>query len=230
MTKNEAGDRTAARAAMMHEIARDVRLVAHLLGKDELDPAVMAALGRVPREIFVPEGRRAAAYVNAPLPIGHGQTISQPFIVALMTDMLALRPDSRVLEIGTGCGYQTAVLAEIAARVHTVEYVPELAAAAARRLESLGYTNIAYRTGDGRAGWPEQAPYDAIIVTAAAETPPPALVEQLAPGGRMAIPLGPRDEDQELCLLTKGSDGEVARRAILPVAFVPLVSGTPSQD
>ncbi|MDA0704191.1 MAG: protein-L-isoaspartate(D-aspartate) O-methyltransferase [Proteobacteria bacterium] len=232
MTKDGAGDRTAAAArdAMMHEIARDVRLVADRLGKDEFDPAVMAALGRVPREAFVPEGRRAAAYVNAPLPIGHGQTISQPFIVAAMTDMLALRAESRVLEIGTGCGYQTAVLAEIAARVYTIEFVAELGESAARRLESLGYTNIAYRTGDGRAGWPEHAPYDAVIVTAAAETPPPALVEQLAPGRRMAIPLGPRREGQELCLLIKGADGQVARRAILPVAFVPLVSGPRCQD
>ena len=163
MTKDGAGDRTAAAAqdAMMHEIARDVRLVADRLGKDEFDPAVMAVLGRVPREAFVPEGRRAAAYVNAPLPIGHGQTISQPFIVAAMKDMLALRAESRVLEIGTGCGYQTAVLAEIAARVYTIEFVAELGESAARRLDSLGYTNIACRTGDGRAGWPEHAPYDA---------------------------------------------------------------------
>lgn len=230
MTKDAAGDGTAARTAMMHEIAREVRAVAHLLGKDGLDPAVTAALGRVPREVFVPEARRGAAYVNAPLPIGHGQTISQPFIVAVMTDMLALRPESRVLEIGTGCGYQTAVLAEIAARVHTIEFVAELGAAAARRLESLGYANIECRIGDGRVGWPEHAPYDAIIVTAAAGAPPPALIEQLAPGGRMAIPLGPQGREQELYLLTKDENGQVARRKILPVAFVPLVSGTTCQN
>jgi protein-L-isoaspartate(D-aspartate) O-methyltransferase len=225
MTTDEADDWTAARAAMMHEIARDMRATAHLLGKDRLDPAVAAALGRVPREDFVPAERRAAAYVNSPLPIGHGQTISQPFVVAVMTDMLALRADARVLEIGTGCGYQTAVLAEIAARVYTIEFVAALGAAAAERLAALGYANIECRIGDGRAGWPEHAPYDAIIVTAAAETPPPALVAQLAPGGRMAIPLGPQGAEQDLCLLTKDAEGRLTRRNILPVAFVPLVSG-----
>lgn len=215
----------AARAAMMHEIAEDVRAVAYLLGKDALDPAVSAAMGRVPREAFVPEAERAAAYINAPLPIGHGQTISQPFIVAAMTDMLGLDANSRVLEIGTGCGYQTAVLAEIAARVYTIEFIADLGAVAARRLGALGYANIEFRTGDGRAGWPDHAPYDAIIVTAAAETPPPALIEQLAPGGRMAIPLGPPNLGQELCLLTKDADGRLGRHEILPVSFVPLVSG-----
>jgi protein-L-isoaspartate(D-aspartate) O-methyltransferase len=221
----EKGKTAAARAAMTGEIAQEVCDTARFLGKDSLDPRVMAALDRVPREAFVPESRRDAAYFNIPLPIGHGQTISQPYIVAVMTDMLDLRANARVLEIGTGCGYQAAVLAEIAGHVYTVECVAELGADAARRLGALGYANISFRIGDGRAGWPEHAPYDAVIVTAAAESAPPALIEQLAPGGCMAIPIGRQGEGQELCLLTKDAAGRVARRGVLPVAFVPLVSG-----
>lgn len=215
----------AARAAMIREIERDVRETARFLGKDSLDRRVIEALGRVPREAFVPEALRGAAYVNAPLPIGHGQTISQPYVVAVMSDMLDLRADARVLEIGTGCGYQAAVLAELAAHVYTVELVPELGAEAAQRLAALGYANISFRIGDGHAGWPEHAPYDAVIVTAAAAHLPPALIEQLAPGGRMAVPIVRPGEGQELCLVIKDSESRVERRSILPVAFVPLVPG-----
>ena len=223
-------DRLAAqRAGMVRELALEVRETARFLGKDALHPRVMEALGRVPREAFVPEAQRTAAYVNAPLPIGHGQTISQPYIVAVMTDMLALEADDRVLEIGTGCGYQAAVLAELAGHVYTIECVPALGEAARARLTALGYANLSFRIGDGYAGWPEHAPYDAVIVTAAADRLPPALVEQLAPGGRMAIPIGPRGGTQELCLVTRDAAGRVAQRTVLPVAFVPMVHGEPAR-
>jgi protein-L-isoaspartate(D-aspartate) O-methyltransferase len=162
------------------------------------------------------------AYENRPLPIGHGQTISQPFIVALMTELLDLRADDNVLEVGTGSGYQAAVLAEIAGRVCSIEVIPELAARAATALAAQGYSNIELRTGDGGLGWPERAPFNAIIVTAAAPDVPPALLEQLGPGGRMIIPVGPVHGDQELLLITKDAAGTVTQRNILPVAFVPL--------
>ena len=158
---------------------------------------------------------------HAPLPIGHGQTISQPFIVALMTHLMATRADHRVLEIGTGSGYQAAVLAELVDRVYTIEIIPELAASASERLERLGYDNVEVRAGDGWYGWPEAAPFDAIIVTAVGEEVPGDLVAQLRPGGRLVLPVGD-DSDQQLAVVDKDEDGAIAMRHVLPVRFVPL--------
>lgn len=212
-----------ARAALIAEIEEEVRETRSFLGKDRLDPRVMAALERVKREAFVPEEVRDRAYVNRPLSIGHGQTISQPYIVAIMTDMLAVRPDARVLEIGTGSGYQTAILAELATDVYTVEVVAPLAEAARARLELLGYTNIHYRIGDGNTGWPEEAPFDGIIVTAAAEKVPDTFLSQLKPEGRLVIPVGHEYATQSLMRIDKDAHGDIATRSMLPVAFVPLV-------
>jgi protein-L-isoaspartate(D-aspartate) O-methyltransferase len=214
---------TAARERLIEEIALEVRETASYLGTDALDPRVVAALRTVPREEFVPSSERDLAYINRPLPIGHGQTISQPFIVAIMTDMLAIAPDSRVLEIGTGCGYQAAILAELAARVYTVEVVAPLAEDARKRLEKLGYANIECRFADGGLGWPEEAPFDRIIVTAAAPDRPDALIDQLAPGGRMVVPVGRAGFTQTLTLIEKDATGAVTETPKLPVAFVPLV-------
>ncbi|MEE8144612.1 MAG: protein-L-isoaspartate(D-aspartate) O-methyltransferase [Kiloniellales bacterium] len=223
------------RAAMAATITAEVAETSHWLGKDSLDEAVMDAMARVPRHAFVPDQRRAVAYENRPQQIGYGQTISQPYIVAVMTDLAAPGPDRKILEVGTGCGYQAAVLAETGARVYSIEVVPELARESAARLARLGYDAIEVRHGDGAQGWPEQAPFDAIVVTAAAfRRVPPALLEQLAPGGRLAIPVersasrfrlfGSAGE-QELLLVTKDEDGNVSERCMLPVAFVPLVEG-----
>jgi protein-L-isoaspartate(D-aspartate) O-methyltransferase len=212
-----------ARAALIAEIEEEVRETRCFLGKERLDRRVIAALGKIPRENFVPAEVHDLAYLNRPLSIGHGQTISQPYIVAIMTDMLAVRAESRILEIGTGSGYQTAVLAELAAEVYTVEVVAPLAERARTRLEALGYENIHYRTGDGRAGWPEHAPYDGIVVTAAAEKAPAALIAQLSPGGRLVIPVGRAYATQNLLRIDKDSAGRVSEISVLPVAFVPLV-------
>lgn len=212
-----------ARAALIAEIEEEVRETRSFLGKDRLDPRVMAALERVKREAFVPEEVRDLAYINRPLSIGHGQTISQPYIVAIMTDMLAVRPDARILEIGTGSGYQTAILAELAADVFTVEVVAALAQAARAQLESLGYTNIHYRIGDGHTGWPEEAPFDGIIVTAAAEKIPETFLSQLKSEGRLVIPIGHEFATQSLMRIDKDAQGNIATRSMLPVAFVPLV-------
>jgi protein-L-isoaspartate(D-aspartate) O-methyltransferase len=187
-----------------------------------LSPAVLDALGRVPRHRFVPEAEREHAYQNRPLAIGHGQTISQPYIVALMTHLLALQPGHRVLEIGSGCGYQTAVLAEMGADVHSVEIVEPLARQAADTLRDLGYAHVHLRQGDGYFGWPEHAPYDAIILTAGTEQVPPPLPDQLKPGGRMLVPLGQAFATQELLLIRKDAAGNLHRREMLPVRFVPL--------
>ena len=189
---------------------------------DEIEPALQA-MGRVPRHRFVPRAERRHAYENRPLPIGHGQTISQPSIVAAMTALSRPGPQSRILEIGTGCGYQTAVLAELAGRVATVELIPELGMAAAELLGALGYRNVDFRIGDGWKGWPEHAPYDAILVAAAAPELPAALVEQLKPEGVLVLPVGPRHGDQQLELVRRGPDGAPQRRALFPVGFVPLV-------
>jgi protein-L-isoaspartate(D-aspartate) O-methyltransferase len=213
------------RAALLDEIAQEMRETAHLTGRTALSPRVADALAKVKREAFVAPGSEPAAYENRPLPIGHGQTISQPFVVALMTELLDLRPGERVLEVGTGSGYQAAVLGRVADQVYSIEVIPELAARAAVALSSQGYANVELRTGDGGLGWPEQAPFDAIIVTAAAPDVPGALLEQLRPGGRMVIPAGPRHGDQELLLITKDTVGGVIRRSVLPVAFVPLTGG-----
>ena len=213
----------------MEEIRAEVHATARYTGRDHLHARVEAAMRRVPRHRFVPLWSRAAAYGNHPLAIGHGQTISQPYIVALMTDLLDLTFGDAVLEIGTGCGYQTAVLAELAARVCTIEVVPALLVGAKKTLAALGYTNIDARVGDGYAGWPEPAAFDAIIVTAAAPEVPDSLLAQLGPGGRMVIPVGEPGYTQDLLRLQRQEDGEVAGRPVLPVAFVPMVrkkSGT----
>jgi protein-L-isoaspartate(D-aspartate) O-methyltransferase len=211
------------RKRMLAEIEQEVEYTRKLIGKNRLDPRVMQAMARVAREAFVPSDLQPYAYDNGPLPIGHGQTISQPYIVALMTDLLQLEPEHSVLEVGTGSGYQTAVLAELARKVFTMELIAELGEASMRRLQRLSYTNIEYRTGNGYQGWPEHAPYDAIIVTAAAPYIPPALVEQLRPGGRLVLPVGQPYMHQELMLVTRDAQGATHSRAILGVAFVPLV-------
>ncbi len=204
--------------------ARD-RLIEHLRRSGIRDRRVLEAMRRVPREHFVPPTVRHAAYEDHPLPIGEGQTISQPYIVALMTQALALQPGEKVLEIGTGSGYQAAILAELGADLYTVEVRPLLLEAARRRLEALGYEGIHYRLGDGHLGWPEFAPYDAIIVTAAPREIPPALVAQLAEGGRMVIPVGPTAGLQTLWLLLKDEEGNIERVDLGGVAFVPLIGG-----
>jgi len=225
----------AAREAMVAEIEAEVAGTRKWLGKDKLDPWVIEALAKVPRHLFVPTLAQASAYENRPQPIGHGQTISQPYIVAIMSDLAEIAPAERVLEIGTGCGYQTAILAERAARVDSVEIVPELARPAAERLKRLGYDNIEVHVGDGAKGWPEHAPYDAIVVTAAAwQRVPPPLIAQLAPGGRLVIPVDRSkqaarypftDQEQDLMVIRKDRDGRLVERAVLPVAFVPLIEG-----
>ena len=195
-------------------------------GLAAISPRVRAALGKVERHRLVPPEQRALAYRNHPLPIGLGQTISQPYIVALSTDLIAPQPGQTVLEVGTGSGYQAAVLAEIVQKVYSIEILGSLAAAAANALGDLQYRNIEIRIGDGYKGWPEKAPFDAIVVTAAAPRVPEALVAQLKIGGRMVIPVGAAGGDQELLLLVKTADGGVERKSILPVRFVPLVPGT----
>lgn len=183
---------------------------------------VLDALRVVPRHEFVPDKLRASAYDNRPLPIGYGQTISQPYIVALMTDLLRPEPGHRVFELGTGSGYQAAVLAELGLEVFTVEIVPELGRRATRQLRRSGYEQVHAAVGDGYFGWPEEAPFDRIVVTAAANHVPPPLIEQLKPGGRMVIPVGPPFLVQQLVLVTKGEDGSLQTRQLLPVRFVPL--------
>jgi protein-L-isoaspartate(D-aspartate) O-methyltransferase len=203
-------------------IEADFRETASATGLAQLDLGVRAALERVPRHRFVPAYASALAYANRPLSIGQGQTISQPFIVALMTQLLALGKDDRVLEVGTGSGYQAAVLAELAAQVYTVEIVRALGEAAAALLRELGYENIEARVGDGFQGWPEAAPFDAILVTAAPDELPAPLVDQLAPGGRLVVPVGPQRGIQDLLLVRKDLDGRTLTRNLLPVRFVPL--------
>jgi len=209
-------------ARMLQDIRAHTRYSQSSTGRGELDPRVLDAMARVPRPEFVPDHLKQYAYSDGPLPIGRGQTISQPFIVALMSDFIDPRPDSRVLEVGTGCGYQSAVLAELVERVYTVEIIPELSRDAGELLERLGYQNIRPRVGDGYHGWPEKAPFDGILVTAAAEEIPPPLVEQLAPGGRMILPVGGSLFGQNLILVEKDLSGAVSRHNVLPVAFVPL--------
>ena len=210
---------------MLEAIARDARETGRQTGRPEIGAAVLDAMRAVPREAFVAAADRALAYENRPLSIGHGQTISQPFIVALMTALLDVEPGARVLEIGTGCGYQTAVLCALGAHVHSVEIVAPLATAAAARLAALGYAQVTVRAGDGHAGWPEEAPFDGIIVTAAAPSIPPALVAQLRPGGRLVIPVGPAGATQRLTRIGKRADGSSAAKTVLAVAFVPLTGG-----
>jgi len=208
---------------MIADIERNVYQTRQFIGKDQLSAKVMAAMRDVPRDKFVPPDLKALAYADGPLMIGHGQTISQPYIVALMTDLLDLPQDAKVLEIGTGSGYQTAVLSLLAKKVYSVEVITALADAAEERLQDLNYTNIEIRTGNGYEGWPEHTPYDAIMVTAAAAYIPSALIEQLKPGGKMVIPIGLPYEHQELVLINKDEQDKIEAKTILGVSFVPLV-------
>ena len=210
------------RAGMIREIQATVDYTREETGVVEIDQEVMDALSRVPRHEFVPEEIRELAYENRPLPVGHGQTISQPYIVALMTHLLALDETSVVLEVGTGSAYQAAVLAEMADRVFSIEIVTPLADSARERLQELGYDNVSVSNGDGYYGWEEHAPFDAIIVTAAGNHVPPPLVGQLKPGARLVIPVGAPYTVQQLLLVTKQEDGSVTVRQVLPVRFVPL--------
>ena len=194
-------------------------------GLTSMSPAVRAALAKVERHQLVPPAQASAAYRNHPLPIGGGQTISQPYIVALSTDLLNPRNDHVVLEVGTGSGYQAAVLAEVVKQVYSIEVIESLGRTAAARLDELGYRNVEVKIGDGYQGWPERAPFDGILVTAAAPQVPPALVEQLKTGGRMVIPVGSSDAIQYLQVLTKRADGGYDEKRVLPVRFVPLVPG-----
>ena len=207
---------------MLRDIEEEVAFTRAAIGKDALDAYVMAAMAKVPRKSFIPEPYRYRAFANGPVPIGHGQTISQPYIVALMTDLIDPQPGQTVLEIGTGSGYQAAVLAELVGRVYSIEIVEPLARQATERLKAQGYANAETRTGDGYHGWEEAAPFDAIVVTAAASHVPPPLIRQLKPGGRMVIPVGAHFMAQFLLLVEKKADGAVTTRQILPVRFVPL--------
>lgn len=212
----------AQRAALVAEIERDVERTQDYTGRSRLDSRVLEAIGIVERHEFVPAPYRASAYDNRPLPIGAGQTISQPYIVALMTDLAAVDADSVVLEIGTGSGYQAAVLAEIVRHVYTIEIVEPLGQRAAATLDRLGYENISVRIGDGYRGWPEFAPFDAILVTAAPEQIPEPLIEQLKIGGKLVVPVGPENGTQSLRVIDKAENGETSATDVLPVRFVPF--------
>ena len=221
--------RFAAQRERMVEAVASIAAGAGVRGVRQIDPAVLDAMRSVPRHRLVPAEDEADAYDNAPLPIGHGQTISQPLIVALMTHLLAPQPDHVVLEVGTGSGYQAAILSRLVRQVFSIEIVPQLAERAADRLNALGYRNVIVRQGDGYGGWPEHAPFDGIIVTAGAERIPAPLLAQLKPGGRMVIPLGPPD-DQQLVLVTKGMEGRIRQEALLPVRFVPFTRDTEGRN
>ena len=225
MSAADAQDYAGQRARLVVEVDATYAATRAETGLAAMSPQVRAALAKVERHRFVPASQAAAAYRNHPLPIGSGQTISQPYIVALSTDLIAPQAGQRVLEIGTGSGYQAAILAEIVSKVYSMELVPSLGKEAAERLTTLGYANVEVRIGDGYAGWPEQAPFDGIVVTAAAPRVPQALVDQLKPGGRMVIPVGASHGAQELLLLVKRADGSVEKKSVLSVRFVPLVPG-----
>ena len=220
----------AQRGRLVKEIAALTRETSAETGRAALSARVMTAMGKVPRHEFMPASQRAHAYANRPLPIGHGQTISQPYIVALMTDLLDVKPGDRVLEVGTGSGYQAAVLAEIAGAVYSIEIVEPLGREAAERLSRLGYRNVTTRVGDGFRGWAEQAPFDSIMVTAAPREVPPPLIEQLKPGGRLVVPVGDQAAGQSLLLIEKQPDGTVTRRNVLAVRFVPLTGEAGKQQ
>lgn len=219
---NTADPTAAARLSMVREIEDDVRYTASETRRAALDARVMKVMRTIPRHQFVPAGLRSAAYQNRPLPIGHGQTISQPYIVALMTDLLRVDAGDVVLEVGTGSGYQAAVLSPLVKQVYTVEIIEPLAKQARQRLQALGYRNVIVHHADGYNGWKAAAPYDAIIVTAAATHIPPPLIAQLKPGGRMVIPVGGPFATQSLMLVEKTKAGKVRTRQVLPVTFVPL--------
>lgn len=207
------------------EQLRQAMVDRQLVSRGIRDRRVLSALRAVPRHLFVPESLRRLAYEDHPLPIGFEQTISQPYIVALMTELARVANDHTVLEIGTGSGYQAAVLSVLAKRVYTIEYLAPLGEAARKRLAELGYRNVEVKIGDGYQGWPEQRPFDAILVTAASEDVPPALIEQLKTGGRLVIPVGRQADTQMLQVLEKDSEGRITRRNTIPVRFVPLVKG-----
>lgn len=225
----ERNERRAEREALFQEVEEEFRMTASITGRESIDPDVRRALESVPRHVFVPEGESRLAYLNQPLPIGYRQTISQPFIVAIMTDLLEVRPEHVVLEVGTGSGYQAAVLSLLARRVYSVEVVDALAESAAARLDALHYRNVDVRGGDGSMGWSEHAPYDRIMVTAAGPEVPPALIAQLAPGGRLVAPVGDRFA-QHLVVLDKTAEGRISEKSVLPVAFVPMTHRVPPPD
>ena len=222
MTEQEEIELAQLRLGMVSLIAAYVQLSGEQIRREKLDDRVMAAMRRVPRHDYVPLEMRPFAYADGPLPIGCGKTVSQPFMVALMTDLLELGEDDRVLEIGTGLGYHAAVMAELASEVYSVEIIEELAEQARRRLEEAGYRNIRFRIGDGGYGWPDHGPYDKILVAAACELIPPSLLEQLKPGGRMVIPSGLEDT-QQLLRVNKDHGGRIETQEIIPVLFAPLV-------
>ncbi|MDD2761038.1 MAG: protein-L-isoaspartate(D-aspartate) O-methyltransferase [Methylomonas sp.] len=207
---------------MLEDIEKEVDLTRHFIGKDRLDSRVMVAMESIPRHEFLPEDLRYLAYRNGPAPIGSGQTISQPFIVALMTDLLETKPEHDILEIGTGSGYQAAVLSQLVSCVYSVEIIERLAADAGKRLQSLGYANVVVRNDNGYHGWPEHAPYDGIIVTAAAPHVPQSLVDQLRIGARLVLPVGHPYGYQELIVIEKKSEHQLESRTILGVRFVPM--------
>ncbi len=214
---------TEARQWLFERVLEETRETAELTGLDKLSGRVREAMAAVPRHRFVLPAQQEWAYIDKPLPIGCGQTISQPFIVALMTELLAPGPEDAVLEVGTGSGYQAAILARLVRQVYSLERIPELANVASQRLRELGVANVEVRTGDGIQGWEEHAPFDGIIVTAAAGEVPPVLVQQLKPGGRLVIPVGSPNRTQDLRVLDKDLQGMVRSRSVLPVVFVPLV-------
>jgi protein-L-isoaspartate(D-aspartate) O-methyltransferase len=213
------------RRQMVEQIVAETEILASQLGRAALADRVIEVMGRVPRHTFVPAEVQPFAYLNTPLPISHGKTISQPFIVALMTDLLDVREDTVVLEIGTGFGYQAAILAELARQVYSVEIIEGIAAQSKKRLSTLGYKNIALRLGNGALGWPEHAPYDRIMVTAAPDLIPPSLLQQLKPNGKMVIPSGIPDQ-QQLLLVEKNDQGRISTREILAVRFSELEEPT----
>ena len=214
----------------MNDAARKIRLIMELRQQGISDTRVLSALERIPREQFVQESFRDQAYENIALPISHGQTISQPYVVAYMTEALKVGPRMKVLEVGTGSGYQSAVLAPLCRRLYTIERHRGLLKAAERHLAKLRQSNITTRVGDGYKGWPEQAPFDRIIVTAAAPEIPPVLIDQLAPGGILVIPVGRSSNEQNIVRVTKRDDDEIEREFLLPVRFVPLVAGSARDD
>jgi protein-L-isoaspartate(D-aspartate) O-methyltransferase len=225
MSDKQADHYTEEHRWLVERVLAETRETARLTGLGELGSRVIEAMATTPRHCFVAPEQQDLAYADMPLPIGRGQTISQPFIVALMTELLAPGPEDVVLEVGTGSGYQAAVLAHLVRQVYTLERIPELADIATQRLRELGVANVAVRAGDGVQGWQEQAPFDGIIVTAAAAEVPPALVRQLKPGGRLVIPVGPPHRTQDLRVLEKDAQGVVCSRSVLPVVFVPLIDG-----
>jgi protein-L-isoaspartate(D-aspartate) O-methyltransferase len=221
---------TEQRDYLVRQVEQHVHETAAWLGRKTLDPRVIAALAATPRHEFVPPALIDRAYEDRPLPIGADQTISQPYIVAIMTELLELDEDCNVLDIGTGSGYQAAILAELCSRVWSIEIIPSLGLAAVERLARLGYTNIEVRIGDGYSGWPEQAPFDGIIVAATGDEIPPPLLAQLKPGGRIIMPLRNRAGAETLVVAYKERDGRISTTDILPVRFVPLTRGSDKND